>query len=98
MPITLPKTLQTVSYTLYFTTTVLYVSATNVGVNCDGYQSTGHHTDNFVPMLQKRVVITDAGVVASAQANYPFSMDTLVDDVETYLVSDDAYFAGGTVV
>jgi len=98
MAITLPKTLQTVSYTLYFTTTVLYVSATDIGIQCDGYQSTGHHTDNFVPMLQKRVVITDADVMASARANYPFSIGTLVGDVEAYLVADDAYFAGGTVV
>jgi hypothetical protein len=98
MAITLPKTLQTVSYTLYFTTTVLYVSATDIGIQCDGYQSTGHHTDNFVPILQKRVVITDADVMTSARANYPFSIDTLVDDVEAYLVADDAYFAGGTVV
>jgi hypothetical protein len=98
MAITLPKTLQTVSYTLYFTTTVLYVSATDVGVNCDGYQSTGHHTDDFLPMLQKRVVITDAAVMASARMNYPFSMATLVSDVEAYLVASVVYFAGGTVV
>lgn len=98
MAITLPKTLQTVSYTLYFTTTVLYVSATDIGIQCDGYQSSGHHTDNFVPLIQKRVVITNAGVMDSARLNYPFSMATLVGDVEAYLVASDAYFSGGTVV
>jgi hypothetical protein len=74
------------------------VSATDIGIQCDGYQSTGHHTDNFVPLIQKRVVITDAGVMTSARTNYPFSMDTIVDDVEAYLVASDAYFSGGTVV
>jgi hypothetical protein len=98
MAITLPKTLQTVSYTLHFTTTVLYVSATDIGVNCDGYQSTGHYTDGFLPLLQKRVVITDSALMDSARLNYPFAMETLVDDVEAYLVADHAYFAGGTVV
>lgn len=98
MAISLPKTLQTVAYTLYFTTTVLYVSATDVGVQCDGYQSTGHHTDGFLPMLQRRVVITDDYVMLSARLNYPYNIETLVGEVEDYLVSDDAYFSGGTVV
>lgn len=99
MAITITKTLQTVLYTgLYFTTTVAYVSATDIGVTCDGYQTTGHHTDMFLPIIQRRVVITDATVMDSARLNYPFTMDTLVDDVEDYLVASDAFFTGGTVV
>jgi hypothetical protein len=99
MAITITKTLQTVLYTgLYFTTTVAYVSTTDIGVQCDGYQTTGHHTDMFLPIIQRRVVITDAAVMTSARLNYPFGMATLVGDVEAYLVVSDAFFTGGTVV
>lgn len=99
MAISLAKTLQTVSYTLYIVSSIKLISpSSHIQVSQNVYESSGHRTDSFLPIISKTVTITDStaisAIVALLGPNYPGAI-TLA---EQYLVDNVAYYSGGTVV
>lgn len=98
MAISLAKTLQTVSYTLYITTELLFVDVTMVASKQLGYQSSGHHSDNFMPMLQRTEVVTDAAILSVVLPMYISNPSGAIAAYETWLVGNVGYYSGGSVV
>lgn len=95
MSIAVTKTLQTVEYDLYVRSNVVFLTVGLVVVNIDVYESEGHHTDGFVPMIKRTEVITDAGTVASFDDSYASTVG--ITAAETWLVANVAWYSGGVV-
>jgi hypothetical protein len=96
MAITITKTLQSVEYAdLYFVTSILYSSATLVAVALDGYETVGHYTDGFLPIIRKYATVT-GGTAASAHANWPSAIPTAIGIIENVL-NDSGFFENGVV-
>ena len=53
MAIAITKTLQTVEYGLYCKSNVVFLMTGLVVLNIDVYQSSGHYTDGFVPIIKR---------------------------------------------
>jgi hypothetical protein len=99
MAIILTKTLQTIEYDLYILTTILNPFYT-IGLTLDQYTyaSEGHFNDGFLPIIRRNVQITDGGTVTTITALFYSDPNGAVEAAETYLVANDAYYAGGSVV
>jgi hypothetical protein len=100
MAIELVKTLQTVAYTLYIKSNIRLIQTDpeTVEVNQDIYQSVGHFTDGFTPMITKVVSITDTNVIVAVKALLGSNYTSAVSAAEQYLVGAVAYYADGEIV
>lgn len=97
MAIQLAKTLQTIAYTFYIKCNVAAFQPLVVVLEEKAYQSAGHYTDGFVPMIVRREIITDATVVADFNASYWSDEATSILAVETFLLTQ-AWYTGGSIV
>src|SRR5260221_14440353 len=95
MAIALAKTLQSVAYTLYITTEILYVGGV-IATKQLVYQSSGHHSDGFVPMVVRYEVVSDATMLSSFNSASDYAV--AVGLVEAYLVANVSYYSGGSLV
>jgi hypothetical protein len=100
MAIALTKTLQTIGYNLYITNSIrlLFVPELAIEMIQNVYESEGHYTDEFLPIIYKVVSITDGETVSEILAllgpNYPGAIIT----AEQYLIDNVGYYTGGSVV
>ena len=97
MAIALTKTLQTVEYNLYGRTALVFHSTEVVVVKVSIYQSSGHYSDGFVPIITKNHNITDSTVV-TAFGSYYSNSPVAINAAEDWLVANDAWYSGGSVV
>ena len=99
MAISLAKTVQGTAYTFYITTDLAAVLSGLVVVRESVYQSTGHKTDGFVPIIARTEVITDSTTTASINTSYNNGDYTgAIATAEAYLVASVAWYSGGSVV
>lgn len=97
MTIALGKTLQTVAYTFHIVSELAYSNAGMVISQEAVYQSSGHFTDGFVPMIRRQEVITDASVITTVEANKYSDYAVAINTIEDWLVANVAWYATGTV-
>lgn len=100
MAIALTKTLQAVEYNLYIVTSIRLVLTipTVVQVSQDIYQSAGHYTDDFTPMIHKDIDITSSDAVVAITALLSSNYSAAVTAAEQYLIGAVAYYSGGEIV
>lgn len=96
MAIELTKTLQTVEYGLYLKTGMRLLTATMVVVEMKGYQSQGHYTDGFLPIISKIENITDLTTVQAFAGSYASTVGLAA--AEAWLIANVAWYSGGAVV
>lgn len=97
MAISIEKTLQTIAYTFYVKTNVVVFLPSVIVLEERVYQSSGHYTDGFVPMIVRRETITDATVIAAFNTSYWSAEATAILAAETYLLTQ-AWYTGGSIV
>lgn len=96
MAIALEKTLQTVSYDLYIKSSVMFLSPTLLVLETRVYQSEGHYTDGFVPMILRQEVISASATISAFAGNY--SSVPGIAAAEAWFVANVAWYSGGVVV
>ena len=96
MAIAITKTLQTVEYGLYCKSNVVFLMTGLVVLNIDVYQSSGHYTDGFVPIIKRTENITDSATVTSFASSYASTVG--IAAAEAWLVANEAWYSGGSVV
>lgn len=103
MAITLTKTLQGTAYTnLYTITTPLsgisgLSNVTSAVFNFKTYQTSGHYTDMFSPLLVRDIVVTDTTVLTAYINAYVSNPTTAIQGIEQYIVGQPGFFSGGVV-
>ena len=99
MAISLAKTLQGTAYTLYMTTDILATFQGLVVTKESVYQSSGHRSDGFLPIISKVNVITDITATASINNSYNSGdISAAIATAEAYLINNVAWYSGGSAV
>lgn len=100
MAISLVKTLQAVEYTLYIISDVRLTQQNpeTVEVSQNIYQSNGHYSDEFTPLITKTVVITDTNAIVAIKALLSSNYTSAVSAAEQFLIGAVAYYADGEIV
>lgn len=98
MAIELVKTLQTVAYTLYIVSVIRVNLDGNVEISQSIYESSGHYSDGFLPIITKTVIISDSTALTAMFAILGSNYNGAIMIAEEYLIDNDAYYATGSVV
>ena len=100
MAISLVKTLQTVQYTLYIVSSVRLTLADpeTVEVCQNIYQSAGHYSDGFTPIIKRDVTITDTNAVIAIKAVLANNYNSAVTAAEQFLIGAVAYYQDGEII
>jgi len=97
MAIILHKILQDQVFDLYMKTEIALTNQNNVRVVQKVYESKGHFEDDFLPIILKSTVVSNAQRVNTIKLLLANDYEEAVSVVENFLVNNIPYYNGGVL-
>ena len=100
MAIEITKTLQAVEYVLYIITKIDIDNSEDFGLSIsqDIYQSQGHYTDEFLPIIRKYPTVSSRNARVAIRAVLQEDYNSAVQATEQFLITAGGFYEGGEIV
>lgn len=98
MPITVDKSSSIEGSIVYCVQVIAYINGAQVVIRSLVYDTIDQFQADFLPIIQKVKSITDPSTVAQIYAQYDSNYDTAIRIAEEYLIANDPWYQGGSIL